>query len=374
MRYFDYAATTGPSKSVMEVMLETMRTYRGNPSSLHTPGIDARKRYNRAKKTIAACLNAEKDNIVFTGSGTEASNLAIKGVAARHPKKTILTSAVEHPATKNACGHLRSLGHHVVEIPTDHEGYIDQVALQNALKVYDVSLVTLIHANNEIGTLQDVEAVRTLCRKHGALLHIDAVQSPLHIPMDMQTLDCDFASFSAHKFFGPNGIGFLYVKDRETISPILHGGKQEYNLRAGTENLAAIVGCEVALKEAVDNLKTRETHLKTLAEYFLRRLKEEHIDHILNGPPLEKSRLYNILNIGFCRQDGERLLFDLDQKGFALSRGSACSAGSIENSPVLQAIGVPEDYIDGSLRFSFSHCEDKEDIEALVQALKSLIA
>ncbi len=373
MRYFDYAATTKPTEAVIKAMVESMRAYAGNPSSLHSLGIHAKKRYNQAKKNIAACINADKDNIVFTASGTEANNLALKGTAERVPKKTILTTTIEHSATKNTCAFLKKNGHHVVEIPTDQEGFVDQKALQNALKVYDVALFTLIYANNEIGTLQDLDAIVKLCRKHGALVHIDAVQAPLHENMDMKAIDCDFASFSAHKFFGPRGIGFLYVKDIATLAPIIHGGNQEFDLRAGTENLAAIVGCEAALKEASKKVSKREALIEENAKYFLKRLKEENIDHILNGPPLFKRRLNNILNIGFYRQDGEKLVFDLDRRGFALSRGSACSEGSIENSHVLQAIGVPKDYIDGSLRFSFSHRERKEDFDKLIETLKILI-
>jgi len=372
MLYLDYAATTKPTQKVIDAMVATMREYPGNPSSLHAEGRKAKKRYNRAKKRIAEILSTHHDRILFTSSGTEANNFVLKGTSARYPAKTILVSTIEHSSTKKAAEYLEEKGASVRRIGCDTEGYLRLDELERNLREHDVSLVSLIYANNEIGTIQDVDRIADICHTHGAKLHLDMVQAPLHEPIDLANIDCDYASFSAHKFFGPRGVGFLYAKTKDDLDPLIHGGRQEDGLRAGTENLAAIAGMEVALEEAQDLWREREERIARLARHFLAVLRETAVEWRLNGPPLDKPRLKNILNIGLKGLDADDIVFRLDKEGIGISEGSACSSEIIEESHVLKAIGVDDEHIRGSVRISFSHEQDEKDMERLAHALEMI--
>ncbi len=372
MLYLDYAATTRPAETVIDAMIAVMRDFPGNPSSLHAEGREAKKRYNRAKTHVAELLGANRENILFTSSGTEAINFVIKGVHNRHPEKTLLVSTIEHAATKRSAEYLEERGASIRWIGCDHEGYLRLDELERALRENDVALLSLIYANNEIGTIQDARRIADMCHAHGAKLHLDMVQAPLHSRIDMKALACDYASFSAHKFFGPRGVGFLYAKTKTDLDPLIHGGKQEDNLRAGTENLPGIVGTEVALAEAARHVDEREERIGDLADHLLTTLKESGIAWRLNGPPLDKPRLKNIVNIGLKDLDAADVTFRLDKEGIGISEGSACSSETIEESHVLKAIGVDDDHIEGSVRISFSHEQTKEDMERLVHALERI--
>ncbi len=373
MIYLDYAATTQPSEATMDVMKETMLHYPGNPSSLHEPGIKARKRYNEIKKRLAGLTNTHWKTLCFTATATEAINTIIKGTFFKHPEKTILTSTIEHSATINALEFVKRQGGHVVEIPVDNEGFLMIKELKKALNDYDVSLLTLIYANNEIGTIQDIDIIKPLLKIHDVPLHLDMVQAPAHEIIDFEALDIDYASFSAHKFFGPRGIGFLYVRSPERFTPLLHGGKQEHGMRAGTENLAAIAGMWHALEETWEHIEDNERTIKKNARYFLDALSAKGIDYRLNGPDLGTRRLNNVLNIGFKHIDNHELGFALNDEGIHVSTGSACQSEKILPSHVLKAIGTDEAYLHGSIRFSFSEKEDEQTFEKTANVLKRLI-
>ncbi|MFU8787341.1 MAG: cysteine desulfurase family protein, partial [Candidatus Izemoplasmataceae bacterium] len=318
MPYFDYAATTKIDKTVLKAMQKTMETYYGNPSSLHDPGIQARKRLNQVKNEIGSLLNATRKELIFTSSGTEATNLAIKGVYYKNPTAQIITSKIEHHATENTLKFIERLGGSVHWLEVNEEGFIDFDKLEKALKK-ETSLVSIIFANNEIGTLQNVKKIRAITKAHNVLLHLDMVQAPLHMPIDFHDIDADLVSLSAHKFNGPRGIGLLYKKENIILEPLIHGGQQEFSMRAGTENLAAIVGFSEALKLSMKRLKTHQNHIDHLAHYFIEQLNINNIAYRLNGPDLDFSRLNNILNIGFKNQDAQTLSFKLNQNDIYVS-------------------------------------------------------
>ncbi len=374
MIYLDYAATTPISDTAKKALVNALDQFPGNPSSIHTLGIESKKKYNTAKKNIAALLGTSHKNLIFTGSGSEASNTVIKGVYQKNTSKTIVTSKVEHAATGESVKYLKTLGANVKFCSVDKEGFVDLKELEELLKTHDVSLVSLIHANNEIGTLQDIEALRKLTSKYTALLHLDMVQTVPHMAVELEKSGVDFASFSAHKFFGPRGTGLLYFKDKTLFDSLIHGGHQEFRKRAGTENLANIVAMNTALTATVSNLDAQEAAIKTLGHYFLKRLDESGLDFKVNGPSYENTqRLHNVINIGFKNVNGGQLAFELNQKGICVSQGSACHEDTVRVSHVLRAIAVPSDYIEGSIRFSLSHHESKKEIDLVIQALKSII-
>lgn len=374
MIYFDYAATTPISEHARDALVKTLEDFPGNPSSIHSCGIRSKKKYNATKKSIARLLGTTHKNLIFTGSGSEASNTAIKGVYRRFKEKTIVTTTVEHSATKESAAYVKANGGNVLYCPVDQEGFVDMDALETLLETNEVSLVSIIHANNEIGTLQDIAVLRKLTNQYGALLHLDMVQTVPHMKVNLDEMGIDFASFSAHKFFGPRGTGILYFKDKDSFDPLIHGGHQEMRKRAGTENLANIVAMNTALEDTVEHVDNQEEAIKELGHDFLKTLDETGLDYRLNGPPYQSDkRLHNVLNIGFKHVHGGQLAFELDQKGFCVSQGSACHEDSIETSHVLKGIMVPDDYRNGSIRFSLSHRETKSDIDYLVTALKTII-
>lgn len=374
MLYMDYAATTPTSDNARGAMDRALKDFPGNPSSLHTLGIEARKRYNQAKKSVAGALGTDWKNIIFTGSGSEASNTAIKGYHATHPDKAIVISTIEHAATANSAAYIERIGGKVHRCPVDPEGFLRMDALESLLKNEDVGLVSIIHSNNEIGTVQDARRLRELTKAHHALLHLDMVQTAPHTPVDLDSLDVDMASFSAHKFFGPRGVGVLFRKKSIPIEPLIHGGSQEFNQRAGTENLAGVIGFETALKDTLAAHSKRQEGIRRNGNAFISALNEEGIDFILNGPDYQsESRLHNVINVGFKNQDAASLAFELNEKGIFVSQGSACHENSIELSHVLKGIDVDEAYIEGSLRFSISHRESTSDMRHAARTIADLI-
>lgn len=373
MIYLDNAASTKISEEARDVMLHAMSEYYANPSSLHDEGIKAKKALNIARKSIAECLHVPRKSIIFTGSGTEANNHAIKGLFNAGHIDTIITSTIEHHSVMHAVKTLESRGANTIFFPVNQEGYLDLEKLDHALETNKNCLVSIIYANNETGTVQDIKSIHELVKKHDAFLHLDMVQVPLHLPINLETLNCDFASFSAHKFHGPRGVGILYAKDLTLLNPIIDGGQHEFNKRAGTENLPAIMAMATALENTVSSVKERETKNKITSTYFLEQLKKANIDFHLNGPNLDQARITSTLNIGFKHEDAQSLSFGLNQQGIYVTLGSACDSESVEPSHVLKAMKIPEDYIHGSLRFSLSHETSKKDIDDVVNALKKLI-
>ena len=372
MPYFDHAATTSLSKSALDAMNTVFKEYYGNPSSLHDVGIKARKLMNQTKNELASLLSCERKNVIVTASGTEANNIAIQGVYNHNPSLTLITSEVEHHATLNTIKYLKSKGANVIILPVNNQGHILLEDLEDALKK-GPSLVSLIYANNEIGTLLNHQEVNKLCKKYHALLHLDMVQAPLHEVIDFKALDVDFVSISAHKFHGPKGIGLLLARDLNNFDRIIHGGKQEFEKRSGTENLASLVGMLTALKEAYQKHDEEYHHLKELSHYFIEQLNQSNIHYTLNGPKISDRRLNSILNLGFYDIDAQWLSFELNQRGIHVSLGSACDSDNIEPSHVLKALKVDEKFIHGSLRFSLGLENQKQDIDEAISVLKELL-
>jgi len=369
MIYLDSAASTKISERAKNVLLETMTLYYANPSSLHDEGIKAKKRLNQARKALAEMLHVTHKNIIFTASGTEANNLAIKGPFKAKTIHSIFTTTIEHHSVLNSVKQLEVHGFQTIYLPVDRAGYVDLDLLEKALKEATKPLVSIIYANNEIGTVQPVQAIYKLVKKYDGYLHLDMVQAPLHHSINFEEVPCDLASFSAHKFHGPRGVGFLYVKDPLMLAAHMDGGQHEFKLRAGTENLPGICAMVEAFKESQEHLRLREENIRLLSTYFLEQLNSNKIKFHLNGPSLEQNRIHATLNIGFKDQDAQTLSFALNQAGIYVTLGSACSSDSIEPSHVLKAIQVPKDYIEGSIRFSLSHDITKKDIDTVVDAL-----
>lgn len=353
MIYLDNAASAPPSESTLNIITQTLRDYPANPSAVHQMGVSAKKAYNYAKQSLASMLGAHWKNLVITGSATEASNQAIKGVHSLHPHKTIVSSTIEHAATETTLKALEAKGAHVVRLSVDTDGRILPKTLDKVLNNHDVSLVTLIHAHNEIGTLQSIESIVSLTHSHGALLHMDMVQSAGHMPINLEAMGIDLASFSAHKFHGPKGIGMLYSAV-PSLPPLIHGGGHEEGMRSGTLNLAGIKGMEHALSEVIETMDQREATYRACAKALTHALKNEGVDFKVIGPPLGQDRLHNIINIAFKDADNTDLGFALSEAGIMVATKSACATGSIESSPTMHALGVDEDYINGTLRISLN--------------------
>lgn len=373
MIYLDHAATTKPFDDVFDVMREVAINTFGNPSSLHDEGIKARKLMNQTRKRLASLLNAHHKQLIFTGSGTEAINMVLQGVAKMHPKQTIVSLTTEHHAVMHTLEHLQASGHSVIFLPVDDKGYVSYDALKEALMTHEVALVSLLYTNNETGVKQDMEPLIKLCHSAKARVHLDMVQVPLHEAIDLESLNVDFASFSAHKFHGPRGVGLAYIKDSDAFEKLLFGGKQEFDLRAGTENLPAMVGTLKALETVESYRDEWESTIKSRAQFFIQCLNARPIDYRLNGPSLHERRHAGTLNIGFKDVDAQQLSFYLNQQGIYVSLGSACSSSNIEPSHVLKAMNVPKDYLYGSIRFSFGPELTEKDVLRVVDVIEAYL-
>lgn len=362
MIYLDYAATTPIFPEVVEAMLPYLKSQFANPSALYKIGVENRKAINLARKKVADLLGCKPQELYFTSGGTESNNWAIKGLASRHQAKTIITTPIEHHSIIHPCEYLKNFGYRIHYLHVDEQGFIDLAELERVLD-QDTLLVTLGYVNNEVGTIQDVQAIAEICKRHQCLLHLDATQAVGHIPFNLRDLNVDLMTFSAHKFHGPKGVGCLYIREEVAIDPLMHGGRQEYNHRAGTENVANIIGLAKALELSLDRLPQYQT-LSELATLCLQQLLQLP-DVRFNGPKLGPKRLATILNFSFKGIDGADLLYQLNQAGIYAANGSACNAERIEPSHVLSAIGVPESYLHGSVRLSFGLGTTRE---AMIQA------
>lgn len=372
--YLDHSATTGVSKSVLDAMLPYFEGKFGNPSSLHNLGFESRKVINQSKKDIAALLSCSNKEIYFTSCGTESTNWAIKGLASAYPEKNeIITTTIEHHATLHTCKYLESKGYIIHYLDVDENGFIQLDVLKETINE-NTLVVSIIYANNEIGTIQNVHEIEKICHSKETYLHIDAVQAACHIPIDIQSLNIDLMSISGHKFHAPKGIGILYIKKGIRIHNLIHGGQQEYNRRSGTENVPYIVGITQALKDGHKLLPKYRKQLDILSHRFLEYLDNAEIDYRLNGPSIGYHRLPGHLNLSFKNLDGSDITFYLNKLGIYVSTGSACDSESINPSHVLQAIKVPGDYINASIRFSIGieTTEDQIDYAAtnLIKIIK----
>lgn len=372
--YLDNAATTPLSEEVLNAMLPFMKEHFGNPSAIHSFGRTTRSAIENARKQVAKALNCSPAEIFFTSSGTEANNMAIKCSVYDLGIKHIITSPIEHHCVSHTTEYLEEKGLAKVHIlPVDNQGRMDLDKLDELLtEINDKTLVTVMHANNEIGTMVDLNRLSEICQKHQAVVHTDTVQTIGHYPFDLQKLPLNFLSGSGHKFHGPKGIGFIYINANTKIKSFIHGGAQERNMRAGTENLYGIIGLGKAIEEAYAHFDEHKTHILGLKKYMMNQLVEYFNDIQFNGDTSD-SNLYTVLNVSFPPSDkNETLLFNLDINGIAASGGSACSSGADTGSHVLNAIKA--DPTRKGIRFSFSRYSTKEEIDFVIEKLKSIVA
>lgn len=371
--YVDNAATTKMSRTAIEAMLPYMDENYGNPSSLHTAGQRANEALCSARERIAACLGCTSKEITFTSGGSEADNQAIVSAARmgeKQNKKHIVSSAFEHHAVLHTLDRLKREGFEITLLDIPENGLIPAQQVADAIRP-DTCLVTIMYANNEIGTIQPIAEIGAVCREKGVLFHTDAVQAAGHLPIDVQKQNIDMLSLSAHKFYGPKGIGALYAKQGIVLTNIIEGGAQERGRRGGTENLPAIMGMAAALEEACRNIDTNAEKLKVFRDRLMEGLSE--IPHsILNGDALQ--RLPGNVNFCFEGIEGESLLLLLDDKGVYASSGSACTSGSLEPSHVLLALGRPHEIAHGSLRLSLSGETTAEEVEYMITVIREVVA
>ena len=377
--YFDHNATTPLAPEVLEAMLPYLREEYGNSGSIHRFGQRARAAVERARAQLASLILAEPSEIVFTYGGTESDNLAGLGAvrASSLPRKHVITSPFEHPAVLYSCKALEKKGVAVTYLPVSSEGFVNPDDVRRALRPETV-LITVMHANNEIGTVQPIGEIAAIAREAGVLFHTDAVQSTGKIPVDVQRLGVDLLSLSAHKFYGPKGIGALYVRKSVTLQPVLFGGHGQHDPRPGTENVAGIVGLGAAAQLAGEMMETEIERLSGLRDYLeggiLRMIEAAGVNGARAGMRDGRFlRVPNTTNLHFDYVEGESLVIALDLQGLAVSTGSACSSGSVEPSHVLTAIGIPAQRARGSLRFSLGRQNTKEEVDALLQALCDVV-
>lgn len=372
IKYFDNAATTSLSKEVLDEMLPYLKDNYGNASAIYSIGRDAKKAVEDSRKKVANAINANEKEIYFTASGSESDNTAIRGIAYAYKSKGshIITSKIEHPAVLNTCKKLEKEGFEVTYIGVDKNGIIDLEELKNSIKD-TTSVISIMFANNEIGTIEPIKEIAKIAKEHGVIFHTDAVQAVGNVAIDVKDLGIDALSMSAHKFHGPKGVGALYVSNKVKFEKLIEGGHQERNKRAGTENVAGIVGIGKAIEIATKNLEKNANHLKELRDYYIKNI-EEKIKYVrLNGD--RENRLPGNANISFRFIEGESLLLNLDLKGICASSGSACTSGSLDPSHVLLAIGLPHEIAHGSLRISFGTYNTKEDVDYLIDNLVEII-
>jgi cysteine desulfurase len=372
--YLDYAATTPLDPRVLEAMMPYLTEKFGNPNSIHAFGREARKAVDEAREKIAALLNCRPSELVFTSGGTESDNLALRGVAAAYRQKGnhIVTTAIEHHAVLHTCRALQDEGFEVTYLPVDEHGLVAPEQVAEAVTDRTI-LVSIMHANNEIGTMEPLaDIVRAVKEKRpDVLVHTDAVQTVGHIPVDVEALGVDLLSFAAHKFYGPKGVGGLFVRRGVKLVPQLTGGGQERNRRSGTENVAGIVGMAKALEIAVAEMPTEIPRLQTLRDELINGVLAQIPDSRLNGHPTQ--RLPHNANFSFLGVEGEALLLQLDLHGIAASSGSACTSGSLEPSHVLLALGLSHEWALGSLRLTLGRFTTRQHLERVLAVLPSIV-
>ncbi|NLZ43345.1 MAG: cysteine desulfurase NifS [Clostridia bacterium] len=371
--YLDHAATTPVDPRVVEAMIPYFTANFGNPSSIYQEGRAAKKAIEESREKVAALLGAaDAREVIFTGSGSEADNLAITGVAWAHRKKGnhIITSAIEHHAVLETCKELEKHGFTVTYLPVDEYALVDPEAVREAITDRTI-LVSVMHANNEVGTIQPIAEISKVAHEKGVLVHTDAVQTVGSIPLHLKELGVDLLSLSAHKFYGPKGAGALYVKKGTRLRRLIHGGGQERRLRAGTENVAGIVGLAKALELSIAGLEETVPRLVELRDYFINQVLAR-VDHVkLNGHPAK--RLPGNIHVSFEFVEGESILLNLDRQGIAASSGSACTSGSLDPSHVLLAMGLSHETAHGSLRLTLGKENTKEQMDYVLGVLEETI-
>lgn len=370
--YLDHNATTALRPEVLEAMLPYLKGQYGNASSIYHLGQESRKAIDQAREKVAKLIGAQNpEEVVFTSGGSESINWAIKGVAlsGRGKGRHIVTTKIEHSAVMASCKYLESLGWHVTYVSADWHGRINPAHIREAI-TKDTALVSIMHANNEIGTLQPVAEIGAVCRQKGVPMHVDAVQTVGKIPLSVDELQCDLLSLAAHKFYGPKGVGALYVRPGTRMQGLIHGGRHERNRRAGTENTAGIVGLGVAAEIAMKEMKHEEKHVRYLRDKLEKALLKIECVRV-NGDP--EHRMFNTTNLSIEAVEGEGMIIGLDMQGICVSSGSACASGQTEPSHVLKAIGVPQELAKASIRLSLGRENTTEEIDKVMEVLPKIV-
>jgi cysteine desulfurase len=377
--YLDNAATTPMDPKVIKETIAHFKQTYGNASSLHRKGIEAHQILENSRSTIASIINADTDDVIFTSSGTESDNLAIKGVAQKNREKGnhIITSSIEHHAVENPCRELMKEGFEITFLPVDKNGIVKIEELKESIKDSTI-LISIMFANNEIGTIQPIEKIGRIAKEHDIIFHTDAVQAFGKVPIDVKKLNIDLLSASAHKIYGPKGVGMLYTRNKgirkgwgKCIEPLMHGGGHERNLRPSTENIPGIAGFAKAAQLAKDEMETEMKRETRLRDKVINTVLKEIEETTLNGHPTE--RLPNNINLAFKYIEGESIVLSLDLEGIGTSTGSACSSQSLEPSHVLKAIGLSQDFLQGSLRVSLGRFTTKDEIDYFLEKLPPII-
>jgi cysteine desulfurase len=368
----DHSATSPVDPEVFKAMEPYFVNSYGNASTLYSLGREARKAMEESRKMVASLIRAKPDEIIFTSGGTESDNIAIKGIAYRLRDKGnhIITSNIEHPAVDETCKYLENNGFKVTYLPAGEDGIINTNDLEEAI-IDKTILITIMHANNEIGTIQPIKEIGAIAREKKIVFHTDAVQSVGKIPVNVDDLNVDMLSLSAHKLYGPKGVGALYIKKGVRVEPIIHGGGHEKGIRPGTENVAGIVGLGKACQIAEENLYETAQYVASIRDEIIKKVLEQIEKSYLNGHPT--NRLPNNINFRFTGIEGESLVLHLDAKGIASSTGSACSSKKLEPSHVLMALGLKEVDAHGSLRLTLGKENKKEEIDYIVDSIKNAV-
>lgn len=368
IRYFDHAATTAVKEEVLKEMIPYYCIEYGNASSLYSIGRKSRKILENSREKVARVLNCKPKEIYFTSCGSESDNLAIKGIARKHKNKGkhIITTKIEHPAVLNTCKSLEKDGFVVTYLGVDKDGFISLEELKNSIRE-DTILISIMFANNEIGTIEPIKEIGRIAKEKGIIFHTDCVQAVGNVKIDVKELGIDLLSLSSHKFYGPKGVGAIYINENVEFEKIQDGGHQEKNKRAGTENIAGIVGLAKAIEFADKNLEKYNSKLITLRDFYFDEITKNIPNVKINGS--KEKRLPGNANVSFKNINGEQLLLELDSLGICASSGSACTSGQSEPSHVLTAIGLNAEYIQGSLRTTFGEENTKEDVEFLIKSI-----
>ena len=373
--FMDHASTTKVDDAVVTAMLPYFTKYYGNPSSIHAFGREAREAVDTARTHVGSLLGARDDEIIFTAGGTESDNLAIKGIAYLNKEKRttkgphIITSTIEHPGVLEVCRHLETQGYNVKYLPVDHDGLINLEDLRNAISK-NTFLITIMFANNEIGTIEPIEEIGKIAHEHDILFHTDAVQAVGKIPIDVKNQHIDLLALSSHKIYGPKGVGALYIRNGVKLQPIIHGGGHEKGLRSSTYNVPGIVGLGKATELAKQRMTKDTAHMKSLRDILIKNLLTTE-ESYLNGHP--EKRLVNNAHFRFTGIEGESLLLGLDEQGIASSTGSACSSQKLQASHVLLAIGLDPVQAHGSIRLTVGRENTKEEIALVSQAAPEVV-
>lgn len=370
--YMDNAATTALRKDVLDAMMPYLTDIYGNPSSLHYFGQEAHKAVENARHQVASAINAEDNEIVFTGCGTEADNMALKGIAEKYQSKGkhIITSSVEHHAILHTCEYLEKHGFEVTYLPVDEYGMVNAEQVRDAIRS-DTILVSIMFANNEVGTIMPIKEIGAVCREKGVIFHTDAVQAVGHVAIDVKAMNIDLLSLSAHKLHGPKGVGALYIRKGIVVPPLLHGGAQERRRRAGTENVAGLVGLGKAIEIACSDIEGTAKRMCYLRNKLISGIEASIPEVKLNGHRTE--RLPGNVNFSIKYIEGESILLMLDINGIAASSGSACTSGSLDPSHVLLAMGMPHETAHGSLRLTLGDDTTEDDVDYVLEVLPEIV-